>query len=606
MELEKILCKVTKPARYCGGELNMVKKDHAGKVRFALAFPDLYEVGMSHLGSKILYHIINSREDALCERVFSVWPDMEEQMKKEGIPLFTLESRKSLAEFDMIGFTLQYEMSFAGVLKMLALSNIPIYTKDRDDTYPLIIGGGPCAFNPEPVADFFDLFVIGDGEEATNQLIDTFKAIQDRGGKKQDFLEAACAIPGVYVPAFYDVTYNTNGTIASIAKNNVHAPERIQKAILQDIDNASYPTAPVVPYLPIVHNRMVLEIFRGCTRGCRFCQAGFIYRPLRERKVDTLIDLAKQMHANTGYEEISLTSLSTGDYPQLPELINKLLEYCEPRNVSLSLPSLRLGADLSGYAESAKKMRRAGLTVAPEAGSQRLRDAINKNVSEEDLFKTVSEALAYGWNGIKLYFMIGLPYETMEDVAAIAELARKVGQAARRGAASRERARVHVSISSFVPKAFTPFQWCAQDTTEMLHEKQKLLMNIIGRSVELDWHDAKTSFLEAVLARGDRRLAPVIAHAVENGANLEGWQEHFRYARWEQAFEACGVDPAWYANRERETDEILPYDHIDVGVSKKYLIQELDNAKECAVTPDCRMGCTGCGISDMGGCCTCG
>ncbi len=603
MELEKLLCKVTKPARYCGGELNMVKKDHDGKVRFALAFPDIYEVGMSHLGSRILYHIINNRDDALCERVFSVWPDMEEQMKQAGMPLFTLESRKPLAEFDMIGFTLQYEMSYPGVLKMLALAGIPFNSAERDENHPLIIGGGPCAFNPEPIAPFFDLFVIGDGEEVTNQLIDLFKNVKNQGGKKRDFLEAACAITGVYVPAFYDVAYNPDGTIASFQKNNPHAPDTIQKAVLQDIDSAPYPTAPIVPYLPIVHNRMVLEVFRGCTRGCRFCQAGFIYRPLRERKVETLVELAKQMNANTGYDEISLTSLSTGDYPQLQELINKLLEYCEPNHISLSLPSLRLGADLSGYAESAKKMRRAGLTVAPEAGSQKLRDAINKNVSEEDLFKTVSEALAYGWNGIKLYFMIGLPYETTEDVAAIAELARKVGYAARKGAASRERARVHVSVSSFVPKAFTPFQWSAQDPIEILDEKQRLLIQTAGRGVELNWHDAKTSFLEAVLARGDRRLAPAIARAVELGANLEGWQEHFRYTVWEQAFSDCAVDPAWYANRERALDEILPYDHIDAGVTKEYLIQELNKANACSTTEDCRNGCTGCGISAMGGCC---
>ncbi|MDP2892710.1 MAG: TIGR03960 family B12-binding radical SAM protein [Bacillota bacterium] len=604
MKIENLLCSVSKPARYAGGELNMVKKEFAGRTSFALAFPDIYEVGMSHLGSRILYHIINSREDALCERVFLPWPDMQESLKNHGAPLFTLENRMPLGDFDIVGFTLQYEMNYAGVLKMLSLAGIPFYAAARGKEHPLVIGGGPCAFNPEPLAPFFDLFVIGDGEEVIETILDIYRQWKSSGGSKEELLAALCRVDGVYVPSFYDVQYNSDGSIRSIRKNRPFAPDRVKKAIVKNIDAAPYPTSPIVPFLPIVHDRMVLEVFRGCTRGCRFCQAGFIYRPVRERRMGTLISLAEKMHANTGYDEISLSSLSTGDYSELPKLVSTLSEYFEPRHVSLSMPSLRLGADISGYGESATRMRRAGLTIAPEAGSQILRDRINKNVREEDLVKTASEALALGWNGIKLYFMIGLPFETQEDISCLAELIKRTRDLCQKGAKSAERARVRISLASFVPKPFTPFQWCAQEGMETLIEKQNHISSLIGRkAIELDWHDADTSFLEAVLARGDRRLAGVLAEAAARGNGLDAWREYFDKDAWDQAFRSCGVSPKWYANRERALDEMLPYDHIDAGISKAYLVSEYEKAKSGVTTPDCRQGCTGCGLTSLGACC---
>nr|WP_243108461.1 TIGR03960 family B12-binding radical SAM protein [Maliibacterium massiliense] len=600
--IEAVLAHVEKPARYTGGELNMCVKDpSAVDVRFALAFPDTYEVGMSHLGSKILYHCINMRKDTYCERVFAPWVDMEEYMREEGIPLFSLETFSPIADFDMVGFTLQYEMSYSNVLNMLELAGIPLRSDARGAGDPLIIAGGPCAFNPEPLAPFIDLFVLGEGEEVTHELLDLYA--RERTLDKETFLlHAAQRIAGVYVPRFYEETYHADGTLAG-RRRLAQVPARIQKRIVSDVDKLPYPEAPIVPYIGIVHDRIMLEVFRGCTRGCRFCQAGMIYRPLREKSAARVVELARAQVASTGYEEISLTSLSTGDYSHLDEVAGALNAAFDQKRVSVSLPSLRIDSFTEDMARQSGRVRKSGLTFAPEAGSQRLRDCINKNVTQEDLMRTVHTAFSLGWNTIKLYFMVGLPTETMADIDALAKLVHGVCDVYY-ALPKEQRApglRVTASTSNFVPKAHTPFQWCGQDSIALLHEKQQYLRQALKRrGITYNWHEAYLSRMEAAFALGDRRLADVLEAAHRRGCRFDGWDEHFSYEKWCQAFDDCGLDIAFFANRARDLDEMLPWDHIDCGVRKAYLQKEWARAKAGVTTPDCRQGCTGCGAATFG------
>ncbi|MGI6199320.1 MAG: TIGR03960 family B12-binding radical SAM protein [Christensenellales bacterium] len=605
-QVEPLLSGVEKPARYTGGEVNAVRKDpEAVAVNFAFCFPDTYEVGMSHLGMKILYEIINDRPDAWCQRVFAPWVDMERAMRQAGVPLYALESGIPLAEFDIVGFTLQYEMSYTNVLNMLDLAGIPVRSADRGADMPLVIAGGPCAFNPEPLAPFIDLFVVGDGETVTGQLIELYQACPNRA----DFLRRACALQGVYVPAFYDVSYNVDGTVASIVPNVPEAPEMVVKAMEADLDHLPSAEHPVVPFVEAVHDRIMLEIFRGCTRGCRFCQAGMIYRPVRERRMETLLDMAREMIRSTGYEEMSLSSLSTGDYSCLNPLVKQLMEEFAPRRVALSLPSLRVDSEVAQTMEQIQRVRKTGLTFAPEAGTQRLRDVINKGVSEQDLIHSVTEAFQAGWNGVKLYFMMGLPTETYEDLAGIAELVKAVNKAyysIPKGQRQRGM-RVTASTACFVPKPHTPFQWCAQDSLETFADKQRFLREQLRMpNVTYNWHEAQLSYLEAVFARGDRRTADALEAGWRAGCRFDGWAEHFRFDLWTQAFERTGVDADFYATRARALDEVLPWSHISCGVSEAYLKREYQRAMSAQVTPDCRGNCTGCGVNHyVGGKCPC-
>lgn len=599
---DKYLKNVEKPSRYTGNEWNSVYKDPKDvNIRFAFCFPDSYEVGMSHLGMKILYHLLNEREDTYCERVFAPWIDMEEVMRKNNIPLYGLESKDPIREFDFIGFTLQYEMSFTNILNMLDLAGVELLSKDRKESDPFVCAGGPCAYNPEPLAEFVDFFMLGEGEEIINEVMDAYNDWKGKGLSRQDFLEAIVKIEGIYVPSFYAVSYNEDGTISEFTPNKPEYPEKIKKRIIKDMDKSYFPDKIIVPYTDIVHNRIMLEVFRGCIRGCRFCQAGFIYRPVREKSHETLIDLAKRLEENTGYEEISLTSLSTSDYSSLEDLTGGLLEEMEKKMVNLSLPSLRIDSFSLDLMQKAQKVRKSGITFAPEAGTQRMRDVINKGVNEEDLLNAVSLVFNGGWSTIKLYFMMGLPTETLDDIAGIADLGRKVVEQYK-AVPKEKRAKgltVTVSTSSFVPKAFTPFQWEPQDSMETLREKQMFLKDKIKqvKQITYNYHDNKTSFLEAVFARGDRRVCSVLLKAFKLGCKFDGWGEHFKFDLWMQAFEECGVDPHFYANRRRDYDEILPWDHIDIGVSKKYLIRESKNAHEEKVTPNCRENCGGCGAT---------
>jgi radical SAM family uncharacterized protein len=603
--LDEILRQVTKPVRYMGNEYNMVEKDPSKVlIRFAFAFPDVYEVGMSHLGMKILYHLMNEREDTYCERVFAPWTDMEQKMRERGLTLFALESKDPIAEFDFVGFTLQYEMCYTNVINMLDLAGIPLRWWEREEHHPFVIAGGPCAYNVEPMADFFDLVVMGDGEEVINELLDVYRQWKMQGGTRQDFLVAAAGIPGVYVPRFYDVEYNDDGTVRSIKPNREGIPSVIQKRVVRDLDKAYYPETMIVPYMDIVHDRVMLEVFRGCTRGCRFCQAGIIYRPVRERSVSRLMDLAEKLINNTGYEELSLSSLSTSDYSDLENLVKQLMERFAPQKVSFSLPSLRIDSFSRELIEEMIKVRKAGLTFAPEAGTQRLRDVINKGVTEEDLLNSVRQAFELGWDTVKLYFMIGLPTETQEDLEGIADLARKVKSCYLdvTGGQRAHRLRITVSVASFVPKPFTPFQWVAQDTIERLNQKLDFLKDKLRiKSVEFDWHDPRLSFLEAVFARGDRRLGKVLIKAWEMGCKFDGWAEHFKYHIWLKAFEDAGIDPGFYANRARDREEVLPWSHIDVGVTPSFLWREYQKALKGELTPDCRERCWGCGITRLEG-----
>ncbi|UZQ86118.1 TIGR03960 family B12-binding radical SAM protein [Thermoclostridium stercorarium] len=603
---DKILMNVEKPARYTGGEWNMVVKDPENvDVRFAFCFPDVYEVGMSHLGMKILYHVLNKRSDTYCERVFAPWADMEKIMRERGIPLFALETKDPVKEFDIVGFTLQYEMCYTNVLNMLDLAGIPLLAEERGKNHPFVIAGGPCACNPEPLADFIDFFVIGEGEEVILEIIDAYKEWKNSGSGRTEFLRMAAKIPGVYVPSFYKVTYNEDNTISGIKPVYPGIPEKVRKRIIKDIDAVDFPEDIVVPFIGTVHDRIMLEMFRGCIRGCRFCQAGFIYRPVREKSPGVLLKQAKGSIEKTGYEEISLVSLSTSDYSCLADFTEELLKLTEERKINLSLPSLRIDNFTIDLMEKAQKVRKSGLTFAPEAGTQRLRDVINKGITEEDMENSLRIAFEGGWNNVKLYFMVGLPTETEEDIAGIADLAKKAVDIYYR-IPKEKRAKglnVTVSTSCFVPKPFTPFQWFGQNTVEEFHKKQMYLkdkLSKVSRAITYNWHDARVSFLEAVFARGDRRVGRVLLRAWRNGCRFDAWNEFFKYNAWMQAFEEEGIDPAFYANRTRDYGEILPWSHIDMGVSQKFLQRECEKAYKGIVTPNCRIQCTGCGSAVFG------
>ncbi|KRQ88150.1 Radical SAM superfamily protein [Caloramator mitchellensis] len=605
---DEVLLRVQKPARYIGEEINAVKKDTDNvKIRFAMCFPDVYEVGMSHLGIKILYHLLNNREDTYCERVFAPWVDMEEEMRKNNIPLYALESKDEIKRFDFVGFTLQYEMSYTNIINMLDLAGIPIYSKDREG-FPFVVFGGPSAFNPEPLADIADFFVIGEAEEVIMEILDAYKDWKDSGKDRIEFLESIVNIQGIYVPSFYDVYYNEDGTISKyVPKKNTY-PSKIKKRIIKDLNKSFYPESFIVPLTEIVHDRIMLETFRGCTRGCRFCQAGMIYRPIRERTTDKLVEMAEKLVNNTGYDEISLTSLSICDYSDIQNLVMSLIARYEKERVGVALPSLRIDSFSVSLINEIQKVRKTGLTFAPEAGSQRMRDIINKGVNEEDLINSATQAFKSGWNSIKLYFMIGLPFETNQDVEGIANLAQKVVDAYF-SIPKEERMKglnITVSTSSFVPKPFTPFQWEPQDRIDTIKEKQKLLREKIrSKFITYNYHESYVSFLEAVFSRGDRRLTKVLVKAFEKGCKFDGWNEYFNYDKWMEAFKECGIDPEFYAYRRRNIEEILPWDIIDAGVTKEYLIREYQKSKECATTKDCRLGCTACGITKYleGGAC---
>ena len=600
LNIEHILPLVQKPARYSGGELGSVMKDPADVfIRFAFCFPDLYEVGMSHLGMKILYGLYNTQPDTWCERVFAPDVDMEEKMKEYNIPLFALESRDPVKDFDFLGFTLQYEMCYTTALHMLELAGIPLLARDRNEDHPLVIAGGPCTCNPEPLADFFDIFILGEGEEVNLELNDLYREHKKNGYNKQAFLLAAAQIEGVYVPAFYDVTYYEDGRIETITPHAA-VPATVRKRIVRDLDTMYYPDNFVVPFTEIVHDRASAEIFRGCIRGCRFCQAGFIYRPVREKSVDTIDKQSHVLCQNTGYEEFSLASLSTSDYTQLEVLLPRLLEWAEKEQVNISLPSLRVDGFSEELAKRLNVLRRSGLTFAPEAGTQRLRDAINKNLSEQEILETARRAFSGGWTQVKLYFMNGLPTETIEDIEGIAALGQKVVNVYY-NTPDRTKGKgvtVSISVSCFVPKPFTPFQWEPQDTMEELEKKQRhLLASLTTRKISLSWHDAKTSFTEAVFARGDRRLGAALLEANRRGFNLDAWDEHFDFDAWMDVFKTVGLDPAFYANRRREYTEVFPWEHLDYGVSKAFLQRENEKAHESTTTPNCREKCSGCGAT---------
>jgi len=602
---DNILKKVEKPSRYTGNEWNMVRKDpKTVDIRFAFCFPDTYEIGMSHLGMKILYHLLNERSDTYCERVFAPWTDMEEEMRKNDIPLFTRETHEPVRNFDIVGFTLQYEMSYTNVINMLDLAGIPLLSSDREEVHPFVCAGGPCAYNPEPLADIIDFFMMGEGEEVINEVMNVYAAWKKNGGSRRDFLLEISKIQGVYVPEFYDVSYKQDGTIADIKPNIEGIPAKIRKRIIKDMNKVYYPDRIIVPYTGIVHDRIMLEIFRGCSRGCRFCQAGFVYRPVREKKPERLLELAEKLVDNTGYEEISLTSLSTSDYSGLKEFTGKIIEEMEPRKVNLSLPSLRIDSFSLDLMEKAQKVRKSGLTFAPEGGTQRLRNVINKGVTEEDLINSVTLAFSGGWNGVKLYFMIGLPTETEEDIKGISDLGNKVVDAYYK-VPKEKRGRglnVTISTSSFVPKPFTPFQWEPQDSIETLREKQKFLKSCItSKQIKYNWHDPELSFLEAIFARGDRKTGKVLIKAWEKGCHFDSWGEHFKFDKWMEAFDECGIDPHFYANRVRSVDEVLPWDHIDIGVTREFFIKEKEKALRGELTVNCLEGCSGCGAASFGG-----
>lgn len=602
-EVEKLLLKVQKPGRYVGGELNEVIKDKKDvDVRFAFCFPDTYEIGMSHLGMKILYGQFNSVPYIWCERVFAPWVDMEELMIENNIPLYALESGDPISEFDFIGFTLQYELSFTNMLNMLRLGNIPIRSSERTELKNIVCAGGPCACNPEPIADFVDLFFIGEGEDVDLEVIELYRKCRDEGKSKQEFLQLAAQIEGVYVPSLYDVEYNEDGTIKSFTPKS-GAPAVIHKRIMPEMDEVYYPDNFVVPNIEIVHDRAVQEIFRGCIRGCRFCQAGFIYRPVREKSPEVIDRQCHNLCNNTGYDEVSLSSLSSSDYSQIVPLLERLTAWSKDEKVSISLPSLRVDGFTDEIMNKIKTVRKSGLTFAPEAGSQRMRDVINKNVEESELLKTCSTAFEGGWTTVKLYFMIGLPTETYDDVADIANLGQKVVDAYYHceNRPKGKSVRVTVSASCFVPKPFTPFQWEPQDTREEFADKQHHIKDsITTRKIQFNYHDSSTSYLEAVFARGDRRLCKAMELACERGFHFDGWNDCFDLDKWLEIFDECGIDPTFYANRRRSFDEILPWDHIDYGVTKDYLIKECKKAYENATTPHCRIKCNNCGAAKYG------
>ena len=607
---DEILLKISQPARYIGGEVNMVKKDPSKvAVRFAMCFPDVYEIGMSHLGIQILYDMFNRRDDVYCERVYSPWMDLDPIMREQKIPLFAVESQDPIKNFDFLGITIQYEMCYTNILQVLELSQIPLHAEDRTEEDPIVIGGGPCTYNPEPIAPFFDLFYMGEGEVVYFDLIDRYKEIKARGGSRKEFLEQAAQIPGIYVPGFYDVTYKEDGTIEAMIPNNPHAPQTVSKQLVMDMSDTWYPEKPVVPYLRATQDRVVLEIMRGCIRGCRFCQAGMVYRPVRERSLEELKRLARTMLKSTGHEEISLSSLSSSDYTKLEGIVNFLIDEFDGKGVNVSLPSLRIDAFSLDVMSKVQDVKKSSLTFAPEAGSQRLRNVINKGLTEENILNGSAEAFKGGWNRVKLYFMLGLPTETVGDMQGIAELSEKVAEVYYDTVPKEQRhgkVQVTASTSFFVPKPFTPFQWAPMCTKEQFLERASIVNHrmkemLNKKSIRYNWHEADVTVLEGVLARGDRKVAAVIEEAYRKGAIYDSWSEYFNNDIWMKAFETCGVDIDFYTTRERSLDEVFPWDFIDAGVTKDFLKREWANAQAETVTPNCRMRCSGCGVRKYGG-----
>lgn len=603
-ERDKILMRVQKPTRYTGGELNSVIKNPSEvDCRFGFCFPDVYEIAMSHLGMKILYHRLNERDDTYCERIFAPWVDMEEEMRKRNMRLFALETGDEAAKLDMLGFTLSYELSYSNVINMLDLAGIPILAEERGEDCPIVCGGGLCAYNAEPICEVFDFLMLGEGEELISTVVDEYIKWKKSGKKsKREYLKSIARLDGIYVPSFYDVGYNEDGTVKSITPNTEEAKPVVKKVIMKDFEAAYTPDKVIVPFGEVVHDRVMLEVFRGCIRGCRFCEAGYAYRPVRERKAETLTELADSLLGCSGYDEISLSSLSTSDYTQLKELTDNLLSLTEKKKIGLSLPSLRIDNFSLELMKKVQKVRKSGITFAPEAGTQRLRDVINKNITEENILSSTKMLFEGGWTNVKLYFMIGLPTETDDDIRGIAELSMKVLE--QYFAVPREMRAKNINIttstSSFIPKPFTPFQWAKQNSrAEIIRKQDMLKSSITDRKIKYNWHDNKESYLEGVFARGDRRLLPAIIAAVKAGCRFDSWDEHFRFDTWMKCFEQCRIDPDWYL-RERSYDEVLPWEHISIGIPKRYFMRENEKAKNAQTTPNCRQQCSGCGANSFG------
>lgn len=603
---DDILMQVDKPARYIGGELNSVMKSKADiGLRFVMCFPDIYDIGMSHLGISILYGLLNSYEDVWCERVFSPWTDLDKIMRKENIPLFALESQDPIKEFDFLGITLQYEMCYTNVLQILELSGISYYSKDREEDDPIVIGGGPCVYNPEPIADFFDMFYIGEGETKYRELLDLYKDCKEKGLKRAEFLHLASHIEGIYVPSLYDVKYNDDGTICSMEPIYDDVPKKVKKVIVKNMDEAFYPTKPVVPFHRAVQDRIVLEVQRGCIRGCRFCQAGQIYKPIRERSASKLKELARELMKNTGYDEISLSSLSTSDYTQLNELLDYLIEECNSRKINISLPSLRIDSFALDVMSKVQDVKKTSVTFAPEAGSQRMRNVINKGLTKENILNGAGLAFVGGWNKVKLYFMLGLPLETEDDIKEIAVLCNDIAASYYELVPKEKRngrVQITASTSFFIPKPFTAFQWAKMNNMQNFIDKAELTKKSIvsqlnQKSISYHWHEAGTSIIEGIFARGDRKVASAIVYAYEHGCLFDAWTDEYRHDVWMEAFENCVSDYGFYIFRDRQDDELFPWDFIDCGVSKNYLLKEWNNAKAEKVTSNCREGCSGCGAA---------